>query len=88
MNRLLDERVVDDEGYGGEFTLGGTNSTFYDGDIEFLDFPDYVRESFWLLEVTREWASPQLNAYKVANIHLQALLSRAKKPVLKQDALL
>ncbi|KAF9527359.1 aspartic peptidase domain-containing protein [Crepidotus variabilis] len=37
--------------YGGVFTLGGTNTTLYSGDIEFLDLTAKT-PSFWLLDVS------------------------------------
>ncbi|VDC07598.1 unnamed protein product [Peniophora sp. CBMAI 1063] len=37
---------------GGTFTLGGTNSSFYQGDIEFNAFPDGTEPSFWLQTVS------------------------------------
>ncbi|RXW25045.1 hypothetical protein EST38_g804 [Candolleomyces aberdarensis] len=38
----------DDSAPGGVFTLGGTNSSLYSGEIEFLDMPG-SRPSYWLL---------------------------------------
>jgi len=38
--------------YGGVFTLGGTNSSLYSGDIEFIDLPSTSQNTFWLLEVS------------------------------------
>ena len=37
-------------GYGGIFTLGGTNSTLFSGDIEFLNLAS--TPSFWLLPLS------------------------------------
>ncbi len=34
---------------GGAFTLGGTNSSLFTGDIDFVDIPSGVTPSFWLL---------------------------------------
>jgi hypothetical protein len=39
---------------GGTFTLGGTNSSLYSGNIEFLNMPSQQEETFWLLTVSRE----------------------------------
>ena len=36
---------------GGEFTLGGTNSSLFTGDIDFLDMP-VSTPSFWLLSLS------------------------------------
>jgi cathepsin D len=35
---------------GGTFTLGGTNSSLFTGDIEFLDLPSAV-PTFWVLNM-------------------------------------
>ncbi|KAK0462521.1 aspartyl protease [Desarmillaria tabescens] len=43
------ETNVQSEESGGVFTLGGTNSTLFTGDIEFLNMP--ASASFWLLEL-------------------------------------
>ncbi|KZV73514.1 acid protease [Peniophora sp. CONT] len=37
---------------GGTFTLGGTNSSFYKGNIEFNAFPNGTQPSFWLQTVS------------------------------------
>lgn len=34
---------------GGAFTLGGTNSSLFTGDIDFVNIPSDVTPSFWLL---------------------------------------
>ena len=36
---------------GGAFTLGGTNSSLFTGDIDFVNIPSSVTPSFWLLPV-------------------------------------
>jgi len=41
---------------GGVFTLGGTNSSLYSGDIEFINMPGST-PSFWLLSLSG-WSSP------------------------------
>jgi len=38
--------------YGGVFTLGGTNSSLYTGDIEYLDVPNGQNPTYWLLPLT------------------------------------
>lgn len=38
---------------GGEFTLGGTNSSLFTGEIEFIDMP-VSTPSFWLLSLSGE----------------------------------
>ncbi|KDQ55714.1 hypothetical protein JAAARDRAFT_37134 [Jaapia argillacea MUCL 33604] len=52
LRRLVDDPSAPVETYGGEFTLGGTNSSLYTGNIEFLNFPSGVTPSFWVLPVT------------------------------------
>ena len=37
---------------GGTFTLGGTNSELFTGDIEFLDMPATSTPTFWTLPLT------------------------------------
>ncbi|VDC07594.1 unnamed protein product [Peniophora sp. CBMAI 1063] len=43
----------DDETNGGVFTLGGTNSTLFQGDIDFNDFPSGSQPSYWLQTVSQ-----------------------------------
>jgi cathepsin D len=52
LTRELDNLQASELEYGGIFTLGGTNSSLYSGDIEFIDMPSGVTPSFWLLEVS------------------------------------
>lgn len=40
---------------GGVFTLGGTNSTLYTGDIEFINMPS-GEPSFWLLTLSGKYS--------------------------------
>jgi cathepsin D len=52
LDRLLDNpEAPNDNAAGGTFTLGGTNSSLFTGDIEFLPFPSGTRPSFWLLNM-------------------------------------
>lgn len=39
---------------GGTFTLGGTNSSFFKGDIQFNNIPSGFQASFWLQTVSGE----------------------------------
>lgn len=48
LDRHRGERTFVNEQEGGSFTLGGTNSSLFQGDIEFLDAQG---ESYWLLEM-------------------------------------
>ncbi|KAJ7467054.1 aspartic peptidase A1 [Mycena latifolia] len=52
LTRFRGERNVQDEEPGGSFTLGGTNSTLFTGDIEFLDMAGGSPSTFWLLGVS------------------------------------
>lgn len=52
LTRTRGEQNVQVEEPGGTFTLGGTNSSLFIGDIEFLDMPGQT-PSFWLLSMTR-----------------------------------
>jgi len=49
--RFLDDDLAAVEEPGGIFTLGGTNSSLYQGAIEYLNIS--ATPSFWLLELTR-----------------------------------
>jgi cathepsin D len=52
LERLLDDESAPDDGaYGGVFTLGGTNSSLFSGDIDFNDFPSGTQTSFWFQEM-------------------------------------
>jgi cathepsin D len=49
MTRFRNDPTASEEEPGGIFTLGGTNTTLFTGDIEFLDMPS--TPSFWLLSM-------------------------------------
>ncbi|KAF9449184.1 acid protease [Macrolepiota fuliginosa MF-IS2] len=51
LNRLKDDQGATDAAFGGVFTLGGTNSSLFSGDIDFVNMPGTQR-SFWLLTTT------------------------------------
>lgn len=53
INRLIDDTSAPEEAFGGIFTLGGSNSTLYEGEIEFLDLPTGT-PTFWLLQMSRK----------------------------------
>ena len=46
---------------GGVFTLGGTNSTFFNGDIEYLNLtsvpPDSDLSGFWILSLSSKYSA-------------------------------
>ncbi|KAH9858906.1 aspartic peptidase domain-containing protein [Lenzites betulinus] len=50
--RHLDDRNPPDEQTGGVLTLGGTNSTLFTGDIEFLPLSNAAAPTFWMLTMT------------------------------------
>ncbi|KAI9453773.1 acid protease [Lactarius psammicola] len=53
ITRFLDNPSAQDEEPGGVLTLGGTNATLYQGDIDFRSFTSPIRGgSFWLQTVT------------------------------------
>lgn len=52
MTRLVDVANAPDEAPGGTFTLGGTDSSFYTGDIEYLNVIGSP-PSFWFLSLSQ-----------------------------------
>lgn len=52
MARLVDVNNAPAETFGGTFTLGGTNSSLYTGNIEFLNIV-VSPPTFWLLSLTK-----------------------------------
>lgn len=60
---------------GGVLTLGGTNTTLYTGDIQFLNMPNSGEQSYWLLQLRsacRHCAVPATAHYTVRNRHDRA----------------
>ncbi|KAJ7906171.1 aspartic peptidase domain-containing protein, partial [Mycena leptocephala] len=51
LTRFLDTNFQEEEP-GGSFTLGGTNSSLYHGDIEFLPLTGPSQPTYWLLSVS------------------------------------
>ncbi|TFK44231.1 aspartic peptidase domain-containing protein [Crucibulum laeve] len=51
LTRFRNVASAKDEEPGGVFTLGGTNSSLFTGDIEFLDMPA-GQQTFWLLTMS------------------------------------
>ncbi|KAL9711468.1 hypothetical protein Ac2012v2_004539 [Leucoagaricus gongylophorus] len=51
LNRLSDDGSAPDVAFGGIFTLGGTNTSLFSGDVEFINLPG-SEPSFWLLSLT------------------------------------
>ncbi|KAL1945921.1 hypothetical protein VTO73DRAFT_1923 [Trametes versicolor] len=52
LDRHLDDTNPPDEQSGGVLTLGGTNSTLFTGDIEFLPLTNAATPTFWMLTMT------------------------------------
>jgi cathepsin D len=52
LTRFVDQASATEEEPGGVFTLGGTNATFFKGDIDFVNMPSSVQTSFWLLQLS------------------------------------
>lgn len=53
LTRFMDKLSTTDSSdqFGGQFTIGGTNSSLYTGDIEYADIPA-GKAGFWTLEMT------------------------------------
>lgn len=54
LTREIDDRNAQDDEPGGIFTLGGTNSSLFTGNIEFINMPSGTQPTFWLLEMSGE----------------------------------
>lgn len=52
LTRFISDNNARDEEPGGVLTLGGTNTSLYTGNIEFVNMPSGTAPSFWLLELT------------------------------------
>ena len=52
LTRFISDNNARAEEPGGLLTLGGTNTSLYTGNIQFVDMPSGVTPSFWLLELT------------------------------------
>jgi cathepsin D len=53
LNRFSDvPTATPEEQNGGALTLGGTNSSLFAGNIEFLDMPSGTTPSFWFLSMS------------------------------------
>jgi cathepsin D len=56
--RLVNQENVPTEAPGGTFTLGGTNSSLFTGNIEFLNMPSGVSPGFWFLSLSGSFFLP------------------------------
>jgi len=52
LTRFKDDPIAKDEEPGGVFTLGGTNSTLFTGDIEFINMPSGITPIYWFLTMS------------------------------------
>jgi cathepsin D len=52
LTRFINDVTATELEPGGILTLGGTNSSLYQGSIEYIDMPSTVTPSYWLLELT------------------------------------
>ncbi|KAF8882660.1 aspartic peptidase domain-containing protein [Infundibulicybe gibba] len=54
LTRFIDDPQAPDHEFGGVFTLGGTNSSLYQGAIDFVDMPTSpgTSNTFWRLSLT------------------------------------
>lgn len=55
LTRFVNDNNAKAEEPGGTLTLGGTNSSLFTGDIQFLDMPSGVTQTFWLLEMSSSY---------------------------------
>lgn len=51
LNRLRNDTTPSEVAFGGIFTLGGTNTSLFSGDIEFINMPS-SEPAFWLMSLT------------------------------------
>ncbi|VDC07576.1 unnamed protein product [Peniophora sp. CBMAI 1063] len=65
---------------GGTFTLGGTNSSFYMGDIDFHPFPNFTQPGSWLQIVTGELPSRSSPMVRSGMAHFRVDAYAAVKP--------
>ena len=55
LTRQITNRNAPEDAPGGVFTLGGTNSSLFTGNIEFLNMPAATQPTFWLLQMSGMW---------------------------------
>ena len=61
LERYIDQSVMN-TAPGGMFTLGGTNTSLYSGNIEFIDMPSGSTPSYWLQQVQSEPFHPSYSS--------------------------
>ncbi|KAG8721950.1 hypothetical protein FRC08_008646 [Ceratobasidium sp. 394] len=54
MTRYNNDSTADDAEFGGEFTMGGTNTALYTGDIDYVALPNASNPTFWAIPLQRE----------------------------------
>lgn len=52
LERYVNDPAVVNAAPGGTFTLGGTNSSLYTGNIDFIDMPSGSTPSYWLQQIS------------------------------------
>ncbi|KAJ3563090.1 hypothetical protein NP233_g9166 [Leucocoprinus birnbaumii] len=52
LKRLGDDASAPNVASGGVFTLGGTNTKYFSGEIEFIDMPQVSTPTYWFLSMT------------------------------------
>jgi cathepsin D len=72
LTRFKDDSNAKDEEPGGVFTLGGTNSSLFTGDIEFLNMPSGT-PTFWLLTMSAITVQGQSVQITTGNAALAAI---------------
>ncbi|CAL1706108.1 unnamed protein product [Somion occarium] len=73
LTRELDNRNARENEFGGEFTLGGTNSSLFTGDIEFINLPSTSQQTFWLLSMTGATVQGKNVQVPTGNLALSAI---------------
>jgi Eukaryotic aspartyl protease len=63
---------VSDTGFGGTFTLGGTNSSLYSGNIEFLNMANSATPTYWLLNMAGERMSSTLMIFRTYTLWFES----------------
>ena len=72
ITRFANDTSAQVEEPGGVLTLGGTNTSFYQGDIDFRGFTPPTNGSFWLQTVT---GAPYTYTFKAWLEHERQLFS-------------
>jgi cathepsin D len=52
LTRYINDTDAQDSEPGGVLTLGGSNTTLYTGEIQFLDMPSTGQQSYWQLQLS------------------------------------